>query len=49
MSFDALCDRLSQEYSPEEIGAQRGHLKEHCDRIQRLAVLRNLLNAKPAA
>jgi hypothetical protein len=49
LSFEAMCDRLRQEYSSEDIAAQRDALENHCERIKRLAVFRTLLNVEPAA
>jgi hypothetical protein len=49
LPFDAVCDRLRQEYSPEEIASQHDDLKDHCDRIKRLAAFRTLLNVESAA
>ena len=49
LPFEAVCDRLRQEYSSEEIASQRDDLKDHCDRIKRLAAFRTLLNVEPAA
>lgn len=44
MSFDALCERLGREYSPEDVASQRADLQEQYDRIKRLAAFRTLLH-----
>jgi hypothetical protein len=48
LAFEAMCDRLRQEYSSEDIDSQRDDLHDHCERIKRLAAFRTLLNVEPA-
>jgi hypothetical protein len=49
LPFEGVCDRLRQDYSAEQIASQRDDLRDHCDRIKRLAAFRTLLNVEPAA
>ena len=45
LSFEAICNRLSGEYSPEEVAAQKVALHEHCERLRNHPPLRPLLHA----
>jgi len=44
LSFEGICDRLSGEYLPEDVAAQKFALHEHCERLRHHAPLRPLLN-----
>ena len=48
LSFEEICDRLREEYSADEVAAQRQPLRQQYDRIRTHAPLRPLFNERRA-